>query len=171
VADIPADPGHPSHGTLHAIAADVAGLQVPALILWGPRDPVFAERYLRDLRTRLPHADAHRFEGAGHLLPEDADVAATVVRWLNQRFPAAGAASAITAGDPAPANPAPAATGYRPLTAVLEQRAQDHEPAVLALSGAGTDTVTWHDLATRVRHLALGLADLGIRPGHRVSLL
>ena len=27
---------------------------VPALLLWGPRDPVFSDRYLRDLRARLP---------------------------------------------------------------------------------------------------------------------
>ena len=33
-----------------AIAAGVRGLDVPALLLWGPRDPVFSARYLRDLR-------------------------------------------------------------------------------------------------------------------------
>ncbi|HLT83787.1 MAG TPA: AMP-binding protein, partial [Phototrophicaceae bacterium] len=35
----------------------------------------------------------------------------------------------------------------------------------------GADTVTWRELSTRVRHLALGLHDAGLRPGQRVSLL
>ena len=48
---------------------------MPTLLLWGPRDPVFADRYLRDLQRRLPHAQTHRFEGAGHLVIEDAPVA------------------------------------------------------------------------------------------------
>uniref|UniRef100_UPI002622F439 alpha/beta fold hydrolase n=1 Tax=uncultured Georgenia sp. TaxID=378209 RepID=UPI002622F439 len=91
VADIPAHPGHPSRPALDAIAAGTARLDVPALVLWGPRDPVFQGRYLEDLLRRLPHADVHRFEEAGHLLPEDADVAGTVVRWLRTRLaPAEG---------------------------------------------------------------------------------
>ena len=75
VADIPATADHPSRPELDRIAAGVRGLDVPALLLWGPRDPVFSARYLRDLRERLPHADVHRFEGAGHLVVEDEDVA------------------------------------------------------------------------------------------------
>ena len=42
--------------------------EVPVLLLWGPRDPVFSDRYLRDLRGRLPQADVHRYEGASHLV-------------------------------------------------------------------------------------------------------
>ena len=37
---------------------------MPALLLWGPRDPVFSDRYLRDLLARLPHAEVHRYAGA-----------------------------------------------------------------------------------------------------------
>ncbi|WNB84835.1 alpha/beta fold hydrolase [Cellulomonas sp. ATA003] len=87
VADIPVDADHPSRPTLEALAAGVATLRVPALLLWGPRDPVFGEQFLADLLQRLPHADVHRFEGAGHLLPQDADVAGAVVTWLGERFP------------------------------------------------------------------------------------
>ncbi|MBK0296397.1 alpha/beta fold hydrolase, partial [Bacillus sp. S34] len=79
VADIPVDATHPSAPELDRIAAGVAALEVPALLMWGPRDPVFLERYLDDLAERLPQADVHRFEGAGHLLPDDADVAAVGV--------------------------------------------------------------------------------------------
>ncbi|WP_246131285.1 alpha/beta fold hydrolase [Cellulomonas aerilata] len=86
VADIPVDAAHPSRPALEDLAASVRRLRVPTLLLWGPRDPVFVERFLADLLDRLPHADVHRFEGAGHLLPEDADVASAVVAWLNDRL-------------------------------------------------------------------------------------
>ena len=39
----------------------LGALDVPVLLLWGPRDPVFGEAYLDDLRRRLPHADVHRY--------------------------------------------------------------------------------------------------------------
>lgn len=187
VADIPVGPDHPSHEALTEIAAGTAALQVPALVLWGPRDPVFAQRYLHDLLTRLPHADVHRFDSAGHLVPEDADVAGTVVRWLAARFgapdggtragkpdvgaearPNGAAAHDDPGGDPAGAGPG---ATYRPLTAVLEEHCDSDDPAVVALSPDGTETLSWRELAARVRRLALGLQDLGVRRGDRVSLL
>ncbi|PYF99190.1 Acyl-CoA synthetase (AMP-forming)/AMP-acid ligase II [Georgenia satyanarayanai] len=171
VADIPADPGHPSRPALDAVAAGVARLEVPALVLWGPRDPVFQRRYLEDLLRRLPHADVHRFEGAGHLLAEDVDVAGTIIRWLRSTFPAESALPAESAPPAESALPADSALPARPLAAVLDERREDDAPAVVALHPGGTDTVTWRDLATRVRHLALGLHDAGVRPGQRVSLL
>ncbi|MGC5629184.1 alpha/beta fold hydrolase [Georgenia sp. Z1344] len=196
VADIPATADHPSRAELDRIAAGAARLHVPALVMWGPRDPVFQERYLRDLLARLPHADVHRFEGAGHLLPEDADVAGTVVRWLGATYgdrhgaptrasegtPAESVDTTPRLDDDAARDGAPtsgATTGtaadrtpaYRPLTAVLDEHRDSDHPAVVSLSPAGTDTVSWRDLATRARHLALGLHDLGVRPGQRVSLL
>ncbi len=83
VADIPFSPRHPSRAVQEAIAEGIRTLDVPALLLWGPRDPVFGERYLADLRDRLPQARLHRFEGASHLLPEDApEYAAVVARWV-----------------------------------------------------------------------------------------
>ncbi|WP_324653466.1 alpha/beta fold hydrolase [Georgenia sp. H159] len=191
VADIPAEPDHPSRPTLEAIADGVTRLTVPALVLWGPRDPVFQGRYLEDLLRRLPHADVHRFEGAGHLLPEDVDVAGTVVRWLHTRRPAAPTptptpfaesgvlAAADESGTPTPfaesgvlaAADDAAAPAPRPLTAVLDEHRDDEAPAVIALHPDGLDTVTWRELAARVRRLALGLHDAGLRPGQRVSLL
>ncbi|MDQ6938440.1 MAG: alpha/beta fold hydrolase, partial [Actinomycetota bacterium] len=72
VADIPFGARDASQAALEAISDGVDDLEVPALLLWGPRDPVFGEQYLRDLRARLPQADVHRYEGAAHLLPEDA---------------------------------------------------------------------------------------------------
>ncbi|MGO4383507.1 alpha/beta fold hydrolase [Specibacter sp. RAF43] len=87
VADIPATDSHPSRPALEQVAAAIRTLDVPAFMMWGPRDPVFSDRYLRDLLGRLPHADVHRFEGAGHLVQEDRDIAAPTFAWLAKNVP------------------------------------------------------------------------------------
>ena len=72
VADIPLAPGHPSWEELAATEralADLAGL--PVHLLWGMRDWVFTERYLREWQRRFPRAAVRRFEHAGHYLFED----------------------------------------------------------------------------------------------------
>lgn len=85
VADIPFADADPSHPALAAITTGITGWQAPALLLWGPRDPVFGEQYLRDLRSRLPRADLHRYATASHLLPEDAPgYADDVAAWLGE---------------------------------------------------------------------------------------
>ncbi|MBB3084335.1 alpha/beta fold hydrolase [Geodermatophilus sabuli] len=162
VADIPFAPGHPSRPVQEAIAEGIRGLDVPALLLWGPRDPVFGERYLVDLRSRLPRAQLHRYEGASHLLPEDApQYAEAVTRWVAD----------LTAG-PGPAAPprttAAGGTAGRRLWSALADRSGDDSPAVVAPGGS---TVSWAQLARRVEQLAAGLAAAGVRPGARVALL
>ncbi|SJN25412.1 Haloalkane dehalogenase-like protein / AMP-dependent synthetase/ligase in alkane synthesis cluster [Micrococcus lylae] len=85
VADIPATAEHGSHPALQEVSAGVSALgaaDVPALILWGADDPVFLDRYLDDLRDRLPAARVHRYEEAGHLLIEDRDLTGPVLTWL-----------------------------------------------------------------------------------------
>ncbi|MGR7027059.1 alpha/beta fold hydrolase [Geodermatophilus sp. URMC 62] len=157
VADIPFSRGHPSRAAQEAVAEGIRGLDVPALLLWGPRDPVFGERYLADLRRRLPQARLHRYEGASHLLPEDApQYAQAVAQWVSD----------LGTGPVPPARPA--GDAGRRLWSALEERAGDDAPAVVEVGGA---TVTWSALARRVRDLAAGLAASGVRPGHRVALL
>jgi acyl-coenzyme A synthetase/AMP-(fatty) acid ligase/pimeloyl-ACP methyl ester carboxylesterase len=157
VADIPATPDHPSRAELDRIADGIRALDVPALLLWGPRDPVFSARYLRDLRDRLPHADVHRFEGAGHLVVEDEDVAGAVLRWLD-------APTTV----PAPEDhPEP----FRALGATLAERADDPGTALVELAGPRSRRVSWSALAARTDQLARGLAASGVRPGDRVALL
>jgi olefin beta-lactone synthetase len=156
VADIPFSPGHPSRPVQEAIAEGIRDLDVPALLLWGPRDPVFGERYLTDLRGRLPQARLHRYEGASHLLPEDApQYAHAVAQWVAD----------LDAGDRTPARPA---TAGRRLWSALDERADDDSPAVVEVGGA---TVSWAQLSRRVTRLAAGLVAAGVRPGHRVALL
>ncbi|GAA5122110.1 alpha/beta fold hydrolase [Alloalcanivorax gelatiniphagus] len=160
VADIPFSAGHPSYDAVAELAEGVRSLDVPALLFWGPRDPVFGERYLTDLRERLPHARVHRFEGASHLVTEDApqyaDLVATWAQELDQ--PAAPPGTM-------PADPAPRA--HEPLWSPLERRSHDASPV---FSAHGT-TVSWAALSQRVNELAAGLASAGVRPGNRVGLL
>ena len=155
VADIPFSPGHPSRAAQEAIAEGIRDLDVPALFLWGPRDPVFGERYLADLRERMPHAQLHRYEGASHLLPEDApQYAQAIAQWVTD----------LEAPLKAPA--AEPLTGQ--LWSALTERAADDSPAVVEVGGT---TVSWASLNRRVERLAAGLAAAGIGPGSRVALL
>ena len=191
VADIPAQETHPSYAELEQLGEDIAGIDVPALLIWGPKDPVFVERYLRDLRTRLPHADIHRFEKASHLVSEDADVASLVLRWLENRFPADAASPAPTtatatasatapgtaAGDAEPAGPdaarpsAPDADDTPRMFDALLARRADRSIASVDMSQKSPQAVTWTQLHSVVEGIAHGLRDLGLRPGDRVSLL
>ncbi|PYY61489.1 hydrolase [Curtobacterium sp. MCSS17_011] len=173
VADIPVDARHRSAPELDRIAAGVAALDVPVLLLWGPRDPVFLERYLDDLTERVPHADVHRFEGAGHLLPDDADVAGAVFDWLGDRLPDGGrAAQAPTGLQSDVVDPGQPAQATPPLWARLDELRERDEPALVEMAAAGGPrTITWRLLARRVDEIAAGLDDLGVRSGDRVSLL
>ncbi|WP_347757608.1 alpha/beta fold hydrolase [Agrococcus sp. ProA11] len=189
VADIPVDAQHESFAELKRINAGVAALTVPALLLWGPSDPVFGDRYLDDLIDRMPHADVHRFEGASHLIAEDRPYAPAVLDWLahSPTSPVEEppkAASRDQAAHPALTPSVEEGIGeadarhetrapFTPLWHGLDQRAGDAAVAVIdmAARGGGQRRVSWRQLDTRVRELAAGLHATGIRKGDRVSLL
>ncbi len=160
VKDIPLSDRHPTQILLDKVAADLTLLaDIPTLLLWGPSDPVFSDLYLRDLTTRLPHADVHRFVGAGHMVVEDADVAGAVYRWIERL-------------DAEPALPGRPDVGREPLWAALDRRADDTEIAITEMVGEGPgESVTFAELAADVRRVAAGLVDLGVVPGDRVAIL
>jgi acyl-CoA synthetase (AMP-forming)/AMP-acid ligase II/pimeloyl-ACP methyl ester carboxylesterase len=195
VADIPADGRHESHPELARIAEAVRYLAVPALALWGPLDPIFGDRYLDDLVDRLPHADVHRFEGAGHLVAEDVDYASAVLTWLGDRGTELGALG-TAGGNPSrfvvdePAgddeeelDPNRFDEGYvKPVVAgppaglfrYLDELRDSPETALVEMapaSGDGPTVVSWRLLSKRVRQIAAGLAMVGVKRGDRVSLL
>ena len=57
----------------------------PTLILWGAHDFVFDKDYYREWRRRLPGAEAHWFQDAGHYLLEDIPhrLAARIMEFLH----------------------------------------------------------------------------------------
>ncbi|MDH2442747.1 alpha/beta fold hydrolase [Amnibacterium sp. CER49] len=164
VRDIPADPSHPSAAELARIAEGVGRLAVPVLLLWGPRDPVFQERYLAGLMRRMPHADVHRFEGAGHLLPEDVALAPVIRTWLETRLGGDRPAELAAYLDAAP---------YEPLWSVLDARRDESSTALVEMRGGTRPprVVSWRLLARRIESIAAGLLAVGVRRGQRVSLL
>jgi len=171
VADIPADAGHQSFAELDRIATGIRTLCVPSLLLWGPRDPIFSDRYLDDLLERMPRSDVHRFEGSGHLIAEDADYAPAALAWL---------------GDQRSGLAAPAPPGrndhYQPLWHYLDGLRDSDDTALVEMAPSGSSSarsaqpapprvVSWRLLSRRVRELAAGLDRVGVRRGDRVSLL
>ncbi|RKT36363.1 acyl-CoA synthetase (AMP-forming)/AMP-acid ligase II [Microbacterium sp. AG1240] len=169
VADIPATPDHRSTPALERVSGGLGGIGVPALLLRGPTDPVFLEKHLEDLTRRMPWADVHRFEGAGHLLVEERPYAETVLAWLSDRV---APTLDSTAGAPAAASVPP--DDSTPLWDRLFARRDDDGTAVIDMT-AGSDgsalRVSWRQLADRVEQLAAGFHRMGVRRGDRVSLL
>jgi acyl-CoA synthetase (AMP-forming)/AMP-acid ligase II/pimeloyl-ACP methyl ester carboxylesterase len=192
VADIPATSADESTPALRRMSAGLRRLDVPALLLRGPKDPVFGEGHLDDLTDRLPHADVHRFEGAGHLIAEERPYADVVLDWLDEKVvdaatprptqdsgpvPPVAAGSTLAAGDGA-AEPAPTAPAAEAVTGslwdALDARRDDDDTAVIDMSTSRDGEplrVSWRQLATRVDEIAAGLDAFGVRAGDRVSLL
>ncbi|TFB71126.1 alpha/beta fold hydrolase [Cryobacterium sp. Hz9] len=184
VADIPVALAHESRFELDRIAEAVRALAVPTLLLWGPRDPIFSDRYLDDLVERMPHARVHRFEGAGHLLAEDADYAAAALLWLGDIVPTESSVADADAPEPAVQSAIPeraqasvsgseaawGVDGTHPLWHYLDELRDSDETALVDMQPAPR-TVSWRLLSRRVRQIAAGLGHIGVRHGDRVSLL
>ncbi|GMQ99106.1 MAG: alpha/beta fold hydrolase [Acidimicrobiia bacterium] len=159
VEDIPLSENHPTAAALDQVAAGLAALSdTPTLLLWGPSDPVFSDLYLRDLAGRLPTAVVHRYIGASHMLPEDADIAAAVFSWLADLDTDAPAGSSVSS--------------RTSLWSAIERRADDDTTAMVDLAeGDAVRQVSFRELAQQVSALASGLADIGVSRGDRIALL
>ena len=164
VSDIPLEPDHVSGPTLDAIAEDLRSLTVPALLLWGPGDPVFSDLYLHDLEARLPHAAVHRYEGARHLVMEDAPSSVDdLLVWVRD----------LMDGRLAHSSHVELELNAEPMWSAMVARART-APDQTALVEPKNDSwrrITWSDLESTVTHLAAGLAARGVRSGDRVSVL
>ncbi len=166
VADIPLDAQHESAGPLDAIASGLSQLaEVPALLLWGPRDKVFSDLYLHDLEQRLPHADVHRFPGAAHFVAEDADVAGAVVAWI-ERYRLAVDVPVKSASSAQPE--IPALSDRRALADFSKATATTD--AIVEIAPVHR-SITFAELTTRIEHLAAGMQASGIHPGDRVAVM
>ncbi|GAB3189613.1 alpha/beta fold hydrolase [Nesterenkonia suensis] len=170
VADIPARSDHPSRPALEEISSALTRWDRPSLLLWGPKDPVFQERHLADLQQRLPQADLHRFEGSGHLLAEDHDIAAPLLTWLDDMTWSDGR---LTRSSAVPRSPEPVAPaeGLHAQLAEMTAGWRRKSPAVVDMTAEDPTTLSWQELSGRIHALARGLSELGVSHGDRVSLL
>jgi haloalkane dehalogenase len=89
VQDIPLRPGDRSYEQV-SFTQERLGLfsDTPTLIAWGLRDFVFDRHFLDEWERRLPRAEVHRYEDAGHYVLEDAaDEVVPLVRDFLARHP------------------------------------------------------------------------------------
>ena len=150
-------PTHPSRPALDRVLSGLVKLGgVPALLLWGPRDPIFSPAFLRDLEHRLPQADVHRFAGASHLVTEDEpEVAERAWSWIRTR---------VCGSTPPPPE--------RPDGPAIDIAAVDGSATAIAEPGRDhARLTTFTALTARIDALAGTLRGAGVRPGHRVALL
>ncbi|HYI59121.1 MAG TPA: alpha/beta fold hydrolase [Microlunatus sp.] len=177
VTDIPLEPEHRSRDALAGVVDGLDALaDVPALLAWGPRDPVFSIRYLHDLRRRLPQADVQLYPRASHLVVEDAPEAVEDIwTWAESVSRRTTPPAEPTESTEAVRRRTPPTTGSRdpgrPLWAGLLERANDPATAIAELGPGAAGPISFADLERRVADLALGLTEAGIRPGQRVALL
>ncbi|MEI7453485.1 MAG: alpha/beta fold hydrolase [Actinomycetes bacterium] len=176
VEDIPVKASHPSAAILDEVAEGIRGLKVPTLLLWGPGDPVFNDRYLADLQQRMPHAQVHRYEGARHLVIEDAPMLVEDFwMWLGD-LDSRSQLNTTTQDADSTNNEGRALErdAVQPLWAALEANAEARpdEDAIVEPAGAGRwRRVSWRQLSKKVDLLARGLAGRGIARGDRVAVL
>ena len=164
VADIPFEPSHQSRSALDSIAESLTLLsETPVLLCWGPRDPVFSDQYLRDLMNRLPQSAVHRYEGASHLVSEDApQLFSDVLSWVDSL----SVAKEVKLSEQT--------VNQVDLTEALRSRASK-SPSGIALTlmqktGVPKE-VSWLTLDTRVQEFAAGMRKSGIKSGDRIALL
>ncbi|MUN54148.1 alpha/beta fold hydrolase [Kocuria koreensis] len=193
VADIPVDEGHRSYAAMQRIAQAVADDDLPCLVLWGPGDPVFKQRYLDDILARNPEATLHRFDKAGHLVAEEEDISTVLFTWLDEAY--LGAPDVVERHRVVrekDRKASPLALDYRPMVSELEERRDDDSLAVVDMGPAGRGLkdrsgdserrsrtrqatirrqLSWRELAEQVDRTAEVLRDLGVQAGTRVNLM
>lgn len=165
VADIPFEENHVSRAPLDRIAENLNLLsRTPVLMCWGPNDPVFSDIYLRDLKSRIPHAEVHRYEGASHLVSEDAPaLVKDVFSWM--------AAPKSPQDDPSGDSSGDADTSLVDLGARMSEQASIRPNSVGLTAMNEQRSVTWNELQSQTQFSMRFLAQEGVTAGDRVAFL
>ena len=115
---VPDGPDHPSTAKIADVEAYVRGLDIPAEIIWGMSDPILG-RTLPLMREQFPNAPVQETD-AGHFIQEErpVEIAAAIMRIVNEVRPAE---------EPVIVEPAvgPAAAAKTDVDASLEAGAED----------------------------------------------
>jgi haloalkane dehalogenase len=95
VEDIPLRPGDKSWPLVQEVSDKLEQFRaLPLLICWGRKDFVFDDAFLAEWRKRLPEAEVHVFEDAGHYVLEDAhEEIVALMRGFLAKNPLAGSRS------------------------------------------------------------------------------
>jgi acyl-coenzyme A synthetase/AMP-(fatty) acid ligase/pimeloyl-ACP methyl ester carboxylesterase len=173
VGDIPLKPGHPSEASLAAVAARLGELDVPVLLAWGSKDPVFNDDFAADLQERLPNTVLHRFPMSNHLVMAETGGGESGVAAVTERF----IASVLEIDHPRlrQENGAPAPENivtnedFRGLWAAVGERRGERTVAFVDM--ATGDTLRYDELADRIDSIAAELCHRGLEPGDRVAML
>ena len=94
---VPTGPDHPSAPHMREIETYVAGLDVPASLVWGMKDPILAQG-LEPMKAQFPNAPVTQTQ-AGHFLQEEvpAEIAAAIIAVHAEMIERASAPDANTA--------------------------------------------------------------------------
>ena len=164
VDDIPIAETDESFATLARVASGLDNMQhLPALLLWGAKDPVFSDGFLHDLMWRLPQASVQRYPDAGHQIIEDSDAVDDITTWINSFSNADDRATAQNHVDAAP------------IWSAIESRADDNAVAIVEMNGKDTRRVerssSFAEIDEQVRHMITALLAAGVQPGDRLATL
>lgn len=73
VQTIPLSERDPGFDIVKGVEASLAKFRdVPTMLLWGMKDYVFDEHFLKDWQRHFPHAETHTWPDCSHYLFEDA---------------------------------------------------------------------------------------------------
>jgi haloalkane dehalogenase len=91
VQDIPLGPGDPAWDFIADVESKLGAFErTPMLLVWGLKDWVFDEHFLRGWTGRFPRADVLRFPDCGHFLLEDSpdEAVAAIAGFVARPVPA-----------------------------------------------------------------------------------
>lgn len=175
VSDIPLANTHESAIALDEIATGMDKLaNIPALLLWGPRDKVFSDLYLHDIEQRLPHAQVHRFPNAAHFVTEDANVAGALQAWVEQFVFKKSLIQGVIPETLAEANSIAESdilSSHYTSRALADFSVADPDvEAVVETSPLGR-SINFRTLGEKTQLLAAGMAAFGIESGDRIAVM